>query len=130
MARRQEQVFGQFGLSRAEVGILSALRVAGPTRRLAPTQLFKGLMLSWAGMTSRIDRLERRGLVKRRPDPNDPRGILVELTEAGRKILEEAVTANAKSERAMLSGLNEQQMATLSRLLRIMLGNLEPGLTA
>ena len=130
MARRQEQVFGQFGLSRGEVGVLSALRVAGPPHRLAPTQLFKGLMLSSAGMTSRIERLERRGLVKRRPDPNDPRGILVELTEAGRKILEEAVTANAKSERAMLSGLNEQQMATLSRLLRIMLGNLEPGLTA
>jgi DNA-binding MarR family transcriptional regulator len=129
IARRQDEVFGQFGLSRGEVGVLSALRVAGPPHRLSPTRLFKGLMLSSAGMTSRIDRLERRGYVRRVPDANDRRGVLVELTESGRKILEEAVAANTKSERQLLGELSKKEIAALSKTLREMLAAMEPGLT-
>jgi DNA-binding MarR family transcriptional regulator len=128
IARRQEEVFGRFGLNRGEVGVLGALRVAGPPHRLSPTSLFKGLMLSSAGMTSRIDRLERRGFVKRVPDASDRRGVLVELTDAGRKVLEEAVAANTRSERALLGDLSKKQVGELSKLLRSMLANLEPGL--
>src|SRR6187402_1029046 len=83
LAKRQESVFGRFGLNRGEVGALSALRVAGQPHRLSPTRLAKGLMLSSAGVTSRIDRLERRGLVRRLPDPDDRRGVIVELTDQG-----------------------------------------------
>ncbi|HET7466891.1 MAG TPA: MarR family transcriptional regulator [Candidatus Dormibacteraeota bacterium] len=125
IARRQEEVFGRFGLNRGEVGVLGALRVAGPPHQLSPTQLFTGLMLSSAGMTSRIDRLERRGFVKRRRDPNDRRGVLVELTDAGRKVVDEAVTANTKSERALLGDMSARQVAALSKLLREMLANME-----
>ena len=130
IARRQEEVFGRFGLNRGEVGVLAALRVAGPPHRLSPTTLLKGLMLSSAGITSRIDRLERRGLVRRKPDPSDRRGVLVELAEEGRKVLEEAVVANTKSERAMLGGMTRKQVATLSNQLRDILATLEPGLAA
>jgi DNA-binding MarR family transcriptional regulator len=126
IARHQEEVFGTFGLSRGEVGVLSALRVAGPPHRLSPTRLFKGLMLSSAGITSRLDRLESRGLVKRTRDPNDRRAILVELTGAGRKLLDEAVGANTKSERALLDDFSTKEIATISRMLRKMLMTLEP----
>lgn len=129
IARRQEEVFGRFGLNRGEVGVLSALRVAGPPHRLSPTRLFKGLMLSSAGMTSRIDRLEKREFVKRLPDPGDRRGVLVEITDAGRKVLDEAVTANTKSERALLGELSDKQLAALGKLLREVIANMEPGLT-
>lgn len=127
IARHQEEVFGRLGLNRGEVGVLSALRIAGPPHRLSPTQLFKGLMLSSAGITSRLDGLESRGLVKRSPDPNDRRALLIELTDAGRKLLEEAVAANTKSERTLLGDLSAKELATLSKLLRKMLGALEPG---
>lgn len=126
IARHQEEVFGRFGLSRGEVGVLSALRVAGPPHRLSPTSLFRGLMLSSAGITSRLDRLESRGLVKRTRGLNDRRAVLVELTAAGRKLLDEAVAANTKSERALLDDLSTKEIATLSRLLRKMLMTLEP----
>jgi|SRR5690348_13833616 DNA-binding MarR family transcriptional regulator len=128
IARRQDEVFGQFGLNRGEVGVLSALRVAGPPHRLSPTRLFKGLMLSSAGMTSRIDRLERRGYVRRVPDATDRRGVLVELTESGRKVLEEAVAANTKSERQLLGELSAKELTALSKILREILGAIEPGL--
>src|SRR5436309_14533106 len=71
LAKRQESVFSRFGLNRGEVGALSALRIAGAPHRLSPTRLGRGLMLSSAGVTSRIDRLERRGLVRRVPGPGD-----------------------------------------------------------
>jgi DNA-binding MarR family transcriptional regulator len=126
IARRQEDAFGRFGLNRGEVGVLGALRLAGPRQELSPTRLFKGLMLSSAGMTSRLDRLERRGYVKRKPDPDDRRGVLVELTDAGREILDQAVSANTGREKGMLANLTKQEQRTLAGLLKKLLAGLEP----
>ena len=126
IARRQEEAFSRFGLNRGEVGVLGALRLAGPKQELSPTRLFKGLMLSSAGMTRRLDRLERRGYVKRKPDPDDRRGVLVQLTDAGRKILDAASSANAGRETGMLGHLTRQEQKTLAILLKKLLARLEP----
>jgi DNA-binding MarR family transcriptional regulator len=125
LARRQEAVFGEFGLNRGEVGALSSLRIAGPPHRLSPTRLGKGLMLSSAGVTSRIDRLERRGLVRRLPDPDDRRGVIIELTDQGLEVVDAAVAANSVSERQLLERLDPQEVAELEGLLRKLLAVLE-----
>lgn len=130
IARHQEEAFGRFGLNRGEVGVLSALRIAGPPNQLSPTRLFKGLMLSSAGITSRLDRLEQRGLVRRTRDPDDRRGVLVELTDAGTKILDEAVIANTATERELLAGLDTGEIENLTALLKKVLAHLEPSETA
>jgi DNA-binding MarR family transcriptional regulator len=127
VARHQEEVFERFGLNRGEVGVLSALRTAGPRNRLSPTKLFKGLMLSSAGITSRLDRLEERGLVKRTRDPKDRRGVLVELTDEGARIVDEAVTANTAGERELIAGLSSKEIETLTALLKKLVASLEPG---
>ena len=125
IARRQEEVFGRFGLNRGDVGVLSALRIAGPPQQLSPTQLFKGLMLSSAGITSRLDRLEKRGLIRRHRHPRDRRGVVVELTDEGRAVLEQAVRANTDSEPELVGALRQKEMQTLAALLKKMLGKLE-----
>jgi DNA-binding MarR family transcriptional regulator len=125
LARRQEAVFERFGLSRGEVGMLSALRTAGPPHRLSPTRLGQGLMLSSAGVTSRLDRLERRGFVQRLPDPDDRRGVIVELTDSGLEIVDDAVAANTVSDRQLLDRFDPQEIETLEGLLRKLLGGLE-----
>jgi DNA-binding MarR family transcriptional regulator len=125
LARRQEAVFGRFGLGRGEVGALSALRIAGPPFRLSPTHLAKGLMLSSAGITSRIDKLERRGLVRRLADPNDRRGVLVELTDEGVEVVDEAVAALTVSDRQLIERLDPEEIAQLEAILRKLLGGLE-----
>jgi len=125
LGRRQEAVFSRFGLNRGEVGALSALRIGGPPYRLSPTRLGRGLMLSSAGVTSRIDRLERRGLVRRLPDPDDRRGVIVELTDQGLEVVDAAVAANAISERQLLERLDPEEVAQLEALLRKLLGGLE-----
>ena len=118
LARRQEAVFNRFGLGRGKVGALSALRIAGPPHRLSPTRLGKGLMLSSAGVTSRIDRLERRGLVRRLPDPDDRRGVIVELTDQGLEIVDAAVAALAISDRDLIDRLGPEEVAQFEALLR------------
>ena len=125
LARRQEAVFDRFGLGRGEVGALSALRIAGPPHRLSPTRLGKGLMLSSAGVTSRIDRLERRGLVRRLPDPDDRRGVIVELTDQGLEIVDAAVAALAISDRDLIERLGPEEVTQFEALLRKFLGGLE-----
>jgi DNA-binding MarR family transcriptional regulator len=125
LGRRQEEVFGRFGLNRGEVGVLSALRSAGPPHRLTPTRLGRGLMLSSAGITSRLDRLERRGLIVRLPDPDDRRGVLIELTDRGAELVDAAVRANTESETQLLAGFNDREIDTLQRLLRKLVSALE-----
>jgi DNA-binding MarR family transcriptional regulator len=126
IARQQDEAFGRLGLNRGEVGVLGALLLAGPGHHLSPTQLFKGLMLSSAGITSRLDRLERRGYVKRSRHPSDRRGVLVGLTDAGRKVLEQAITSDAQGEQALLSGLSKADRRVLVSVLKKLLAHLEP----
>ena len=125
IARHQDEAFGRFGLNRGEVGVLGALLLAGSGQRLSPTQLFKGLMLSSAGITSRLDRLERRGYVKRTPHPSDRRGVLVELTATGRKVLEQAVAADAAGEQGLLASLAKDDKRAMAALLKKLLAGLE-----
>lgn len=125
LARRQEEVFGRYGLNRGEVGVLSALRIAGPPHQLSPTRLFKGLMLSSAGMTSRLDRLEERGLVRRSSDPNDRRGVLVDLTSEGRELVDTVVAVNTNEEKELVGGLTSAEFGSLAALLQKLLSRLE-----
>jgi DNA-binding MarR family transcriptional regulator len=82
-------------------------------------------MLSSAGVTSRLDRLERRGYVRRLPDPDDRRGVIVELTDEGVQIVEAAVAANTASDLKLLEQFDAQEIATLEVLLRKLLAGLE-----
>lgn len=125
LARREDERFGRFGLNRGEVGMLGALRAADPPH-LTPTRLMRLLLLSSAGVTSRLDRLERRGLVRRLPDPGDRRGVLVELTEEGGQLVDAAVAANAAGGDRIFATLTRQERSTLDQALRKLLRVLEP----
>jgi DNA-binding MarR family transcriptional regulator len=126
IAQREEEVFGRYGLTRGDVGVLSALRTSPPPHTLSPTQLFRGLMMSSAGMTKRLDRIEQRGLVKRNPDVKDRRGVTIHLTDRGRRLLAQAVAENTKNEAALLAGLGGKERRLLADLLRAVLSKVEP----
>jgi DNA-binding MarR family transcriptional regulator len=69
-------------------------------------------------MTNRIDHLEKRGLVRRRPDPNDARSVRVQLTAAGRRRVDQALQDLVARENAILGTLDTAQRAELAGLLR------------
>ncbi|WP_308402753.1 MarR family transcriptional regulator [Streptomyces sp. AC550_RSS872] len=70
-------------LSFTTLSVLDTLAVSGPKRL---TELVTTEQISQPGLTQLVTRLERDGLVERRPDPTDGRAVLVRITENGRKI--------------------------------------------
>src|SRR3954462_259051 len=85
-----EAVFTRAGLDTGEFDVLTTLLRSGAPYRLRPTELFRSLMISSGGLTDRLERLEKAGLVMRRPSDTDARSLLVELTKNGRKTAEAA----------------------------------------
>jgi DNA-binding MarR family transcriptional regulator len=75
------------------------------------------MLVRSATMTERLDRLERRGLIARRPTGRDRRSILVELTPAGRSVFDQAHADLLATEAALLDGLSPRDRASLARLL-------------
>jgi DNA-binding MarR family transcriptional regulator len=79
-------------------------------------------------MTKRIDRLERDGLVTRRPSTSDGRGRVVALTDAGRKLIEQAFTEHMRNERRLLDQLAPEDAARLESILTTWLACFETAL--
>jgi DNA-binding MarR family transcriptional regulator len=111
----------EFGLTRGSWDVLASLRRSGPPHRLSPTQLYLELMRTSGAVTHRLSGLERAGLIKRIPDPDDGRGLLVELTRKGAALVDRVAPAHVANERALLAPLSEQDQATLVHLLRKLL---------
>jgi DNA-binding MarR family transcriptional regulator len=112
------------GLSVPEGDILFTLRRSGEPR-LSPSQLSQWLFVTSGTMTGRLDRLERRGLIRRLPNPDDRRGMDVELTPEGRKLADELVTTHVANEERLMSGLTRDERRTLERIMRKLLAHLE-----
>ena len=116
--RMLDETLEEFGLVEGEWKALGHLRFAGPPYRRPVEQLARWADLSSGAMTNRLDRLEQAGLVRRVPDPHDRRGVLVELTDAGRKAWEESVSAQAAKEALVAAALDVDEKRELNALLR------------
>lgn len=116
--RARSAAFTGHGLAAWEFDVLSALRRTGDPYRLSPGQLVTQTLVTSGTMTNRIDRLAARGLVERHPDPDDRRGVLVQLTSQGRQNVDEAMADLLARERDLLAGLSSSEGRQLSSLLR------------
>jgi len=114
---RIHRLLADHGLARGTFDVLTVLRRAGPPYTLSPKQLAQSLILSGAGMTSRLDRLEGRKLIVRLPDPRDRRALKIKLTRAGMRLVDVALPDLIAAERALSSRLSGAEMRQLTRLL-------------
>ena len=85
------EVLAPYGLYRGTFDVLTALRRAGSPYLLTPKQLSTSLLLSGAGLTSRLNRLEAMHLIARLPEPSDRRTVRVQLTAAGEALVNEVI---------------------------------------
>lgn len=111
------QALAKHDLSLGQFDILATLRRRGE-EGLTPKQLMQSVILSSGGMTNRLDRLERAGLIAREPDPSDRRGVVIRLTPDGIKLIDEATETRFAEAKASLPPLAKKDMAELSRLLQ------------
>ncbi|TFC45524.1 MarR family transcriptional regulator [Cryobacterium sp. TMT1-21] len=116
--RARRTAFSRSELDSWEFDVLSALRRAGEPYELSPKALLQQTLVSSGTMTNRIDRLVERGLVTRRTDPNDRRGIFVGMNPAGLTRVDAAITRLVDAEAELLSTLTPADQANLASLLR------------
>ncbi|MFD9283257.1 MarR family winged helix-turn-helix transcriptional regulator [Streptomyces mirabilis] len=121
MGDRMEKAYAPYGISRGEFDVLATLRRSDAPYTLSPRQLSATLMLTTGGMTGRLDRLERAGLLRRSPDPHDRRGLQVTLTDKGLRLIDEAVGAGLAVQTEALAHLDEERAGQLAALLRELL---------
>jgi DNA-binding MarR family transcriptional regulator len=117
-------LFAEAGLQPGEFDVLATLRRSGEPYMLSPTRLYETAMISSGGMTNRLDRLERAGLVERRPDPNDRRGKLIALTGAGKRVIDATIGRHVANEERLLSVLTPAEQEKLNTLLKKLIAGL------
>jgi DNA-binding MarR family transcriptional regulator len=126
LKRGMDRTLAEHNLSHENWSVLGQLRLA-PNGRSTPGALAADLELSSGAMTSRLDRLEQSGLVRRIADPNDRRSVIVELTEEGRQTWDSAASVSGRREAFFASALTRAEQRQLNSLLRKLMLAFEAG---
>jgi DNA-binding MarR family transcriptional regulator len=125
MKRAQKATLREHDLTPEEWGVMTTLRLGKDACRSSPGDLANDLELSSGAMTSRLDRLEEAGLVRRLPDPDDRRGVVVELTEKGYEAWDLAANVQGRREAFFARTLTKPEQKQLNTLLRKLLLGLD-----
>jgi DNA-binding MarR family transcriptional regulator len=119
--RIRANAFSAHDLESWEFDVLAALRRSGQPYRLSPGQLLRETLVTSGTMTNRVDRLAARELVARQDHPEDRRGVLVQLTQAGKDAVDAAMAELLTAERGILAALDVTEHDQLTRSLRLLL---------
>jgi len=125
LMKRSEQWLAPLGLTWESFSLIVSLRRMGPPYELRPGELLSVSLLTSGAITNRIDRVEAQGLVERRRDPNDRRGVVVRLTPAGRKLADTAIALHFEQLQPLMSPLSKTEFKSAGALLAKLLLPLE-----
>jgi DNA-binding MarR family transcriptional regulator len=123
--RARSEAFAAAELEPWEFDVLAALRRHGPPYELSPGELIHETLSTSGTMTNRVNRLEARGLVARKPNAQDRRGVLVRLTEDGRSRVQAALSDLLDFERDVLAVISPDEREQLANVLRTLLAPFE-----
>lgn len=115
---RLDDVLAPTALATFEYEVLAALRRADDGEGLTAKELCAAAQLTSGAMTHRLDRLEERGLVRRRPRPEDRRALAVTLTARGRRLVDSVLAARMEDAGDCVAGLSRKERLALNDLLR------------
>jgi DNA-binding MarR family transcriptional regulator len=118
--RRVDGLLRKFKLAQWSFDVLATLRRAGDPYRLSPKALSQSTMLSSSAMVNRLDRLESRGFLRRLPNTVDRRGLIVELTPAGKRIVDRVMPKRLAEAKAVADLLPAQHRRELIRSLKLL----------
>jgi DNA-binding MarR family transcriptional regulator len=117
-----DAIAAAYGLSHTgDLDVLTNLDRGGPPYEKTPSELAELQLVTAGGMTVRLNRLQRAGLIERRPNPRDGRGVLVRLTPRGQQLADDALTTLIETQEADIGGLDAPQRRLLAGSLREML---------
>jgi DNA-binding MarR family transcriptional regulator len=88
-----------------------------PDGRMRMAELAESVLLSRSGLTRLVDRLEREGLLKRKPCESDARGFFAEITPKGRRLFDAARRTHLEGVRSLfLSRFSRGELRALGDL--------------
>lgn len=115
LARQDLEAFlSPYHLTPRSFDVLANLRRGGPPYRKTPSELAESSLLSTGAMTGRLDNLERQGLIRRTPDPEDRRVTFAELTQAGVELIDRVFALHLAREEAVLASLTASQRTQIA----------------
>ena len=98
--------------------VLNSLAVVeGAERTLTPSEISERTLTSSGTMTGTLDALEYNGWIRRIPNPDDRRSVLIEITDDGQAVADQFLPGIRRVERALLAELTSAELATLLKLL-------------
>ncbi|MEO8849243.1 MAG: MarR family transcriptional regulator [Casimicrobiaceae bacterium] len=109
-----------FDISAAQLIVLATLATGEAD---CASALCKGISYDPGAMTRMLDRLEQKGLIRRRPNPDDRRSVNLEMTAAGRALYPQLAVTKDAVQRRFLRGFTHTDVDALERLLERMLAN-------
>lgn len=121
ISREVDANLSNYKLSVGEFDVLAALRRESSPYQLTAGQLQGLVMISSGGLTNRINRLEARELIVRLPDKNDRRGVIVQLTAEGKKLIELVAPTHLNVEKSAVKSLSQTEQEQLATLLKKLL---------
>jgi MarR family 2-MHQ and catechol resistance regulon transcriptional repressor len=110
-----EPALAAHGLTPTQLGVLEALLHKGA---MTHRELGRKVLTSAGNMSDVVDKLQRRGLVARLPDPADRRAVRVDLTGPGRELIEGLFPRHAADIARAMAGLSGEELRELGGLLR------------
>ena len=111
----EQRVEASFGVKQMVATALAV--IDGSERPLTPSEIGERILLPSASITSTLDNLERRGWVRRVPNPQDRRSLLIEITEDGRATADQLLPGIRKLERRALDTLTPRERTQLLEIL-------------
>ena len=100
MGLHNRHTLDQYQLSPSARGVLAVVEGAG--QPLEPSVIAERLVVTTGSMTSLLDNLEKRGLIRRLPHPHDRRKLLIDITPAAQTIVDELLPALHTRERDVI----------------------------
>ncbi|MGD0607978.1 MAG: MarR family winged helix-turn-helix transcriptional regulator [Streptosporangiaceae bacterium] len=126
LEQARKERLAEHGTDRVTLDVLAMLRRSGPPFRMTAGELTHHSLISSGGVSQRLEKLERAGLVTRHIHSDDRRRIDVELTAAGVELIDSILADLMTHEAALLDGLDPYEQEDLRRILKRLLAQFEP----
>ena len=118
------------GVNLGEFDVLATLRRHGRGAKLTPKEIAAATFVTPSGLTSRLARLEKMGLISRQADPSDGRGALIKITAAGKRVADRGIEIVVAAEDRYMNELSTHMKKGLDQSMTRLIKTLDERLSS
>ena len=124
------QQIDDLGINLGEFDVLATLRRHGRGAKLTPKEISAATFVTPSGLTNRLSRLEKMGLISRQSDPTDGRGALIKITAAGKRVADRGIEIVVATQDRYMNDLSTQMKKGLDQSMTRVIKTLDERLSS